>query len=401
MKFWHQMNLDYPHLPPEEEWESTRVTLPSRYQDPEKLADRMQVWADLWREAERLGYGLMFNEHHATPIALPAAPLLATAAASVTSTAPLLILGNPIALRPDPVRVAEEMAVLDVLSRGRLHCGLVRGVPFEISAGNASPVRMTERFWEAHDLIVKAWTSLDGPFSWTGEFFEHRQVNVWPRPYQQPHPPIWISTLSPASTKPIADRGYTVATVFVGAAGAREIFHAYRARRRQQGLEELPSQLAYSGLVAVAETEDEARRRGEELLWFIKADKVSAPFILPPGYLPPQARIEAVAGVDTFHVRDRALQDYIDAGIAFVGTPDMVFEQIKAFYEHVGGFGHLMGITSSGFAAKADVLDSITLFANEVMPRLNELSDTVGLLEIDGPVADRARGEGHYPVATG
>jgi alkanesulfonate monooxygenase SsuD/methylene tetrahydromethanopterin reductase-like flavin-dependent oxidoreductase (luciferase family) len=93
-----------------------------------------------------------------------------------------LILGNPIANRREPVRVAEEMAMVDVYSRGRLECGFVRGVPYEMSAGNHRPTRMMDRFWEAHDLIVKAWTSHDGPFNWEGKYFHHRQVNIWPRP---------------------------------------------------------------------------------------------------------------------------------------------------------------------------------------------------------------------------
>ena len=77
--------------------------------------------------------------------------------------------------------MAEEMAMVDVYSRGRLECGFVRGVPYEISAGNHRPTRMQERFWEAHDLIVKAWTSHDGPFNWEGKYFHHRQVNIWPQ----------------------------------------------------------------------------------------------------------------------------------------------------------------------------------------------------------------------------
>jgi alkanesulfonate monooxygenase SsuD/methylene tetrahydromethanopterin reductase-like flavin-dependent oxidoreductase (luciferase family) len=333
------------------------------------------MWLELFQEAERCGYGLMFNEHHQTAISLnPTSPLMAAAVARLTTTAPLLILGNPIANRPDPVRVAEEMAVLDLLSHGRLHCGFVRGVPFELSATNATPLRSTERFWEAHDLIVKAWTSHDGPFSWTGEFFEHRQVNVWPRPYQQPHPPVWITTLNPASTPPIADHGYTVATFLVGFDGARDIFQAYRARRRDQALEERDDHFAYAAVLAVGATEEEGRRRAEELMWFMQADKVAAPFILPPGYVPPRARLDALAGIDTFHLRERSLDDLIETGMAFAGSPQTVFAQIKRFHDHVGGFGHLLAIQHSGHLKQGEVVDSMRLFAAEVMPRLGELS---------------------------
>ena len=125
----------------------------------------------------------MVNEHHQTATNLnPSAAVVMGALARETRKARLLILGNPIANRREPVRVAEEMAMVDVYSRGRLECGFVRGVPYEMSAGNHRPTRMMERFWEAHDLIVKAWTSHDGPFNWEGKYFHHRQVNIWPRP---------------------------------------------------------------------------------------------------------------------------------------------------------------------------------------------------------------------------
>ena len=86
--------------------------------------------------------------------------------------------------------------MVDVLSHGRLEAGFVRGVPYEILPANSNPVRMNERHWEALDLIVKCWTHHDGLFSHEGRFFHHRAINIWPRPIQQPHPPIWVSTTS-------------------------------------------------------------------------------------------------------------------------------------------------------------------------------------------------------------
>ena len=139
----------------------------------------------------------MLNEHHQTATCVdPAAPLVLAALARLTHKARLLILGNPIANRRQPVRVAEEMALIDVLSKGRLEVGFVRGVPTEILPANSNPVRMNERHWEALDLIVQAWTSNDGPTSFEGRFFHHRNINIWPRPYQSPHPPVWVSTTS-------------------------------------------------------------------------------------------------------------------------------------------------------------------------------------------------------------
>jgi len=85
----------------------------------------------------------------------------------------------PIGNRNDPIRVAEEYSMLDVISRGRIEMGFVKGVPFEISPANTNPADLMERFWEAHDLILKAMTTHDGPFNWEGTHFHYRSVNVW------------------------------------------------------------------------------------------------------------------------------------------------------------------------------------------------------------------------------
>src|SRR5438034_5424509 len=190
MRAWFFSENAYHLLPDPKEYDSIRVKLPNRYYDPKLGADLYHRFIDEWMTAEEMGLEIMVNEHHQTATNLhPSGPVVVGVLARETRKARLLILGNPIANRREPVRVAEEMAMVDVYSRGRLECGFVRGVPYEMSAGNPRPTRMMERFWEAHDLIVKAWTSHDGPFNWEGKYFHHRQVNIWPRPYQEPHPP--------------------------------------------------------------------------------------------------------------------------------------------------------------------------------------------------------------------
>jgi hypothetical protein len=229
MKAWHFSENAYPYLPPAEEYESIRVSLPNRIYDPEKGAALYDRFLDEWLIAEDEGMEIMLNEHHQTATCVdPAAPLVLAALARLTRKARLLILGNPISNRRQPVRVAEEMAMVDVLSRGRLEAGFVRGVPYEVLPANSNPVRMNERQWEALDLIVKAWTEHDGPFSHEGRFFHYRAVNIWPRPYQQPHPPIWISTTSPSGAARVGARGYVQASTArarcstrIAAAGAR------------------------------------------------------------------------------------------------------------------------------------------------------------------------------------
>src|SRR5260370_9840532 len=115
---------------------------------------------DGWVVAEGEGVETMLNEPHQTATCVdPAAPLVLAALARLTKTARLLILGNPVANRRQPVRVAEEMAMVDVLSKGRLECGFVRGVPYEVLPANSNPVRMNEPQWAAIDRPVTAWTN--------------------------------------------------------------------------------------------------------------------------------------------------------------------------------------------------------------------------------------------------
>lgn len=380
MRFWYFTEGAYPYLPPEDTYDSIRVTLPNKHMDPVRHADLWHRYLDEWKIAEECGFGIMLNEHHSTATCVnPAVPLIAAILARETTTARIVVLGNPIANRPDPVRVAEEMALVDVISRGRLECGFVRGVPYEISATNTDPVAMSERFWEAHDLIVKAWTSHDGPFSWTGDFFEHRQVNIWPRPYQQPHPPIWITTINPASAARIAEHRYTVATVLQKTEVTGAIFDNYRNRAAELGHAADPSKLAYCGLVYVGSDEASARRGAEEVMWYARSNKTGRPFQAPPGYMPPQARLKALSGgADPNALRHLTAEQMVEQNILFYGTPDQVYRQFANFYERVGPFGNFMIMGQAGFLNHEDTVSSMRLFSQEVGPRIQKLAPETG-----------------------
>ncbi|HJU20019.1 MAG TPA: LLM class flavin-dependent oxidoreductase [Stellaceae bacterium] len=378
MKAWHFSENAYPYLPPAEEYESIRVTLPNRIYDPEKGAALYDRFIEEWLIAEEEGVEIMLNEHHQTATCVdPAAPLMLAALARLTRRARLLILGNPIANRRQPVRVAEEMALVDVLSRGRLEAGFVRGVPYEISAANSNPVRSHEREWEALDLIIKAWTHHDGPFSHEGRFFHHRMINIWPRPYQQPHPPIWISTTSPSGAARVGARGFVQATFLTGFEGTRAVFDAYRRGWREAGRgADVPiHRLAYAALVYAAPSEAEAHAGAEKLLWYITSNKVPPHFANPPGYVPVEAGLRmARGGVHPLSAfRNKAtVEGAIGAGILFAGTPDQVYRQLKKVYDHVGGFGHLLIMGQAGFLEHEDTVRGIRHFAREVYPRLKE-----------------------------
>lgn len=372
--------MPYPYLPPAESFESARVTLPNRNYDPETGYQLYEKYFDIYRAADRLGLDIMVNEHHATPTCLDVAvPISAGIIARETTRARILPLGNPISNRPDPVRVAEEMAMVDVISHGRLDCGFVRGVPQEVSPQNVPPAGMYERFWEAADLIVTAWTSNDGPVNWEGDHYQYRQVNIWPRPYQQPHPPIWVPTQSAGTATEVAKRGYNLATILTGTEGALKIFEAYRKSAIDHGFPEPgPEQVGYSGLLFVGETEREARAGGEILRWYLQNNKVADQFNDVPGYLDKSIRARILAKAargerpqsPIAHLINADLDVLIDMGMFFVGTPDQVTDQLMRFYERVGGCANLLMMMQVGSMSYDMTLRSMELYAEHVLPEV-------------------------------
>ncbi|MFQ6027030.1 MAG: LLM class flavin-dependent oxidoreductase [Dehalococcoidia bacterium] len=375
MKTWFFTEDAYPYLPEADTIESVRVNLPNQNFDPEKGADLYHMYLDLWCAADEMGLEIMNNEHHQTPTCMvPAAPILLGVLARQTTRARLLILGNPIANRKQPIRVAEEMALIDVLSRGRLECGFVRGVPYEIAPANAFPYRGTEKLWEAHDLIMKAWTTHDGPFSFEGRWFHGRQVNIWPRPYQQPHPPVWVTMGSAGSGVQVAQRKHIGAVFLAGYQNIRRIYDGYRQGYLEAHGGEAPlDRLAYAALVYVGENEAEAREGANKLLWYMTSNKVAPQFSNPPGYHPLPVAANLLKGGQRRAGRPE-LQDQMSRGNVFAGTPDQVFQQLKSFWEYSGGFGNLLMMGQAGFMTVEETLKSMKLFTEEVYPRLKELT---------------------------
>ena len=143
-----------------------------------------------------------------------------------------------------------------------------------------------DRWWEALDFIIKAMTTHDEMFNWEGEYFNYRQVNVWPRVWQEPHPPIWTTTGSTTQARLLGERGYVMATLGSGY-NTRPLYDAYRrGYLAKWGKAPGPDRFAYLGLVGVAKDRDEARRRGELVAGYLRSSGiVHLPFRNPPGFL--------------------------------------------------------------------------------------------------------------------
>jgi alkanesulfonate monooxygenase SsuD/methylene tetrahydromethanopterin reductase-like flavin-dependent oxidoreductase (luciferase family) len=361
---------------------SLRVNLPNEMCDPKIAGDLFHRYYDEWKLADELGFNIMVNEHHQTATCMSSTVIVGLSVlARETKKARLLVLGYPIGHRPDPLRCAEELATIDVVSRGRLDMGFIKGVPYEFPASNQNPVGVMDRFWEAHDFILKAMTHRGEPFNWEGEHFHYRQVNIWPRPVQQPHPPVWTTTGNRAQAKLLGEKGYVMATLGSGYA-TRPLYDQYRAGYEAKWKRPAPAdRFAYLGLVAVADNEAEARRRGELVAGYLYSSSiVHVPFRNPPGFLTVDDNAKMLRGLTaprSFTKDGRAINmhagsvpDLIDAGLLFCGTPDQVYRQIVDFTEYCGGMGNLLMMGHAGFLSHEDTVSNLTMFSKEVMPRL-------------------------------
>lgn len=369
--------------------ESLRVTLPNQLCDPRVAADLYHRYLDEWALADELGLNIMVNEHHSTATCLTAScHVILSILARITKKARILALGVPLANRMDPQRVAEELSMIDVISRGRFDMGFVKGVPFEPSVANINPARMMDRLWEAHDFILKAMSTHDGPFNWESEHYHYRNVNIWPRPWQTPHPPVWITASSLGSAKAIAERGHVLATFLIGYK-TRELFDRYReVYSAAHGKAAGPDRFAYLALCGVGNTSEEGLKRATEVKRYLDTTGiVHEPFRNPPGYLTvadnvrimralasgTSARMIPTKSGEMIDVtKNFTIEKAMDAGLVFAGTPDEVYEQIVDFDRYAGGIGNLLLMMQGGALSHADTIDSLKLFARHVLPRLED-----------------------------
>ena len=290
---------------------SAWVTYSNKHYDPQKGAELYHEYLDQMEFADTLGFdGVCLNEHHQTAYGMMPIPgVLAGALARSVKRAKLAILGRALPLLNNPLMVAEEYAMLDNLTRGRFIAGFVRGIGAEYHAMGINPVTSQERYAEAHDLIVRAWTER-GPFAYEGKHYHFNYVNPWPRPYQTPHPPIWIPSQGSSSTiKWAAQKRYTYAQTLSPIAVVARFFQMYRDEAEKAGYTPSPDQLAWSNTIYVAETDEKAIREAKPHLEALvnRFLKMPVEMLLPPGYSNPEFD-EARAR------RQSHRQDHVDRG---------------------------------------------------------------------------------------
>jgi alkanesulfonate monooxygenase SsuD/methylene tetrahydromethanopterin reductase-like flavin-dependent oxidoreductase (luciferase family) len=270
--------------------------------------------------------------------------------------------------------VAEELAMLDVITQGRVISGMVVGTGMEYFSYNINPTNARQRFREAHDLIIKAWTS-DGPFAWEGEHYRFRYINLWPKPYQKPHPPIWIPGSGSRETMEwVAKQRYTymVLPTLAPFELRRQSAEYFRECCEREGYTARHDQIGWGIGVYVAETDEQARREYEPHFWYYARNllKTPAPLSLPPGHSSlstmlnmAQRRLSSRPGVLS------SWEEVEKGGYVVVGSPETVRQRLEGYAKEVG-FGTLVANFSVGNVPSELTRKSMTLFAEHVMPKL-------------------------------
>jgi alkanesulfonate monooxygenase SsuD/methylene tetrahydromethanopterin reductase-like flavin-dependent oxidoreductase (luciferase family) len=310
---------------------------------------------------------------------MPSPNLMAAALARRTEDAALIVMGNSIALYDPPIRVAEEMAMLDQISGGRVVSGFPVGTSMDTNyAYGSNPAMLRDKYHEAADLIVRAWTDPD-VFTWDGRFYQLRYVNVWPRPAQQPHPPVWVPGGGSIETwEWCLDRDFNYSYLsYSGFKRGQGVMDGFWRKADEMGKERNPYQAGFLQLVVVADSIEEAQERyGPHVEYFYnKMLHVYPGFGDAPGYRTMDTlRAGLLAQTTRFGERPVGLKwdQLIENGNIVAGTPAEVTEQL----EHVArslNVGHLMLLCQIGSMPHELAMMNIERVARDVIPNLRHV----------------------------
>src|SRR6185437_1241428 len=264
MKFMWFHLMPYTELPDDfrEKNPSVWVDIHSSLFDPRRAHHMYNDFMDELEFAAECGFdAVCVNEHHSNGYGLMPSPnLIAAALARRTTDTAICVMGNSLALYNPPTRVAEEFAMIDCISGGRLIAGFPVGTPMDTCyAYGQNPSQLRQRYLEAHDLVVRAWTERD-TFAFNGRFNQQRYVNIWPRPIQRPHPPIWIPGGGSIETwQWCAERDYVYSYLsYYGHKVGQATMDGYWREMARLGKDRNPYRAGFAQTVAVAETREQA-----------------------------------------------------------------------------------------------------------------------------------------------
>ena len=375
MKIYYFSEFPYHEYPDEEgeKYPSLRLTFPNTYFDPAKGTELFKRYFDECMYVDELGFdGIMVNEHHNTPSCMNAScNLTAAILARTTQQAKILLLGNILPIHDNPVRLAEEIAMIDVISGGRVISGMVRGTGVETLATNGNPMDNRSRFEECHDLVIKTWTT-PGPFRWEGEHYNFRVVNPWMVPVQKPHPPVWVpGTASPETAQWAARHGYTYVAFLTPLDVTEDLFQIYRDAATEAGRQTTADNFGYLICCYVAETQEKADEEARHFIWRMgTTTRGPREYMNPVGYRT-QAGEQVAARRAIRPLVQQSFEELKENYHIVCGTPDTVLETLEYLHNRLG-MEHMIFYGQESRMSHDATMSNIGLFGKEVLPTVQK-----------------------------
>jgi alkanesulfonate monooxygenase SsuD/methylene tetrahydromethanopterin reductase-like flavin-dependent oxidoreductase (luciferase family) len=316
---------------------------------------------------ERLGFDeAWFAEHHHSDYGLLASPNLIIA--SLAHRTQRLRLGNLVNVMPlhDPMRLAEECGMLDILTNGRLNVGLGRGVPRDDLKHGLDRDTAQARFEEGIEIIMRSWTG--DTFTYTGTAWNYTDIVCRPRPLQQPHPPIYYGATAPDSPAMVARRGWNLALSRQPLANCAQAISSYRSERAKHRNLAGPGDAIMVRDVYVADTDEQAWQEAVPQItrfWQLGTDNVWRDESVSGDALPKfTERFPYFPGGLTVKRLD-------EWGTSLLGSPATVIKKARSMIETAKP-DSLVGMFSFGGLSHDQVTRSIELFATKVLPALRD-----------------------------
>jgi alkanesulfonate monooxygenase SsuD/methylene tetrahydromethanopterin reductase-like flavin-dependent oxidoreductase (luciferase family) len=384
MKFtWFNL-MPWPYLPDDfrEKHHSVWVDIPNKLYDPQKGHFVYHQYMDQLEYAEQVGFdGIGCNEHHQNGYGLMPSPnIIAAGLSRRTSKAAIAVIGNSLALYNPPIRVAEEFAMLDVMSGGRLLAGFPVGTSMDTNyCYGQIPALPRDKYAEAHDLVMRAWAE-EEPFAFDGKYNQLRHVNLWPKPIQKPHPPIYIPGGGSIETWDFClDHDYNYSYLsFTGYLRGKKLLDGYWNQVAKRGKDESPYRGAFAQTICVAETDQEAEKLYAEHVnyFYNRCLHIYGGFADAPGY-----RTIKTIQADVVNALSEDMQnlfpslswkELVDGGYVIAGSPATVRDRMKELIKglHVG---HIFCLIHVGNMPDWKTRYSTKLFAEKVIPGLRDM----------------------------
>lgn len=396
MKVTYFQQVPYRHLPDdfEQRFESVITTPYFDVTTPGNVVGAFrQALAELMHAA-RAGFdGLTVTEHGQSSYDMAPNPdiiesILAYATEAENLPAAIYPVGRSLGKSREPLRAAEELAMIDCISGGRLVSGFPVGLAYDANINNGVPPAQTrQRFDENLELVLKAWTE-HAAFPFNGRFSQYPAVNIWPKPVQQaPHPPVWITGIgNPRTMQMTIERefGFNYFGWFGLKVTGRRIFDRFWEIADRAGKDANPYRLGFMQTICVADTDAQAEalyaRHAE---YFFQKGIGSIPMerLALPGGIDIRGVEAIMRDPGDFGIygkmRTASFADLVDAGSVICGSPDTVAEQLLS-YAREYRIGNLHAMLQFGSMPHELAKDNIDLFAREVMPRLQQLWTSEG-----------------------